>query len=77
MVKEETVLPQPKQSVKIHPIVQKPPPNQNQPIVAPGSTAIGTTPHSQHNSLPPQVSCMCYKLYCYSYEHVRIVLLPL
>lgn len=58
MVKEETVLPQPKQAVKIHPIIQKPPPSQNQPLaVTPGSTAMGTTtPHSHHNSLPPQVS---------------------
>jgi len=56
MVKEETVLPQHK-PVKTHSIVQKPPPSAMQPIaVTPGSTAIGTTPHSQHNSLPPQVS---------------------
>lgn len=56
MVKEETVLPQHKPAVKIHPIVQKPPPSQmQQNAVTPGSTAIGTTPHSQHNSLPPQV----------------------
>lgn len=55
MVKEETVLPQHKPAVKNHSIIQKPP-SQNQPIaVAPGSTAMGTTPHSQHNSLPPQV----------------------
>ncbi|KAL4090494.1 hypothetical protein QTP88_025321 [Uroleucon formosanum] len=55
MVKEETVLPQHKPAVKNHSIIQKPP-SQNQPIaVAPGSTAIGTTPHSQHNSLPPQI----------------------
>jgi len=54
MVKEETVLPQHKPAVKNHSI-QKPP-SQNQPIsVPPGSTAMGTTPHSQHNSLPPQV----------------------
>ncbi|XP_025411553.1 bromodomain-containing protein 3-like isoform X3 [Sipha flava] len=56
MVKEETVLPQHKPAVKNHSIIQKPPPSQNQPIaVAPGSTAMGTTPHSQHNSLPPQI----------------------
>ncbi|XP_016657124.1 bromodomain-containing protein 3 isoform X4 [Acyrthosiphon pisum] len=55
MVKEETVLPQHKPAVKNHSIIQKPP-SQNQPIaVAPGSTAMGTTPHSQHNSLPPQI----------------------
>lgn len=55
MVKEETVLPQHKPAVKNH-TVQKPPPSQVQPVtVAPGSTAMGTTPHSQHNSLPPQV----------------------
>lgn len=54
MVKEETVLPQSKPAVKNH--VQKPAPSQMQPIAAtPGSTAMGTTPHSQHNSLPPQV----------------------
>lgn len=57
MVKEETVLPLPKPAVKNHSIIQKPASSQNQPIVVtPGSTAIGTTPHSQHNSLPPQVS---------------------
>ncbi|CAH1736719.1 bromodomain-containing protein 3-like isoform X2 [Aphis gossypii] len=56
MVKEETVLPQHKPAVKNHSITQKPPPSHNQPIaVAPGSTAMGTTPHSQHNSLPPQI----------------------
>lgn len=60
MVKEETVLPLPKPAVKNHSIVQKPASSQNQPIaVTPGSTAIGTTPHSQHNSLPPQVSLSC------------------
>ncbi|KAL5235631.1 hypothetical protein ACI65C_003041 [Semiaphis heraclei] len=54
MVKEETVLPQHKPAVKNHSI-QKPP-SQNQPMaVPPGSTAMGTTPHSQHNSLPPQI----------------------
>lgn len=57
MVKEETVLPQHKPAVKNHSIIQKPLTSQNQSIaVAPGSTAMGTTPHSQHNSLPPQVS---------------------
>lgn len=58
MVKEETVLPQHKPAVKNHTIIQKPPSSQVQPIavVAPCSTAMGTTPHSQHNSLPPQVS---------------------
>ncbi|VVC42045.1 Hypothetical protein CINCED_3A017924 [Cinara cedri] len=56
MVKEETVLPQHKPAVKNHSIIHKLPPSQTQPIaVAPGSTAIGTTPHSQHNSLPPQI----------------------
>lgn len=57
MVKEETVLPQHKPTVKNHTIIQKPT-SQVQPIavVAPCSTAMGTTPHSQHNSLPPQVS---------------------
>ncbi|XP_050434145.1 bromodomain-containing protein 3-like isoform X2 [Adelges cooleyi] len=56
MVKEETVLPPPKPAVKNHSITQKPPPSQIQPMaVAPGSTAMGTTPHSQHNSLPPQI----------------------
>lgn len=59
MVKEETVLPQSKPAVKTHPIIQKPPPSQTQPLaVTPGSTAMGTTPHSQHNSLPPQVSSL-------------------
>lgn len=57
MVKEETVLPQSKPAIKNHTTVPKPVPSQIQPIAAtPGSTAMGTTPHSQHNSLPPQVS---------------------
>lgn len=67
MVKEETVLSQHKPAVKNHTIVQKPPHTQTQPVaVAPGSTAMGTTSHSQHNSLPPQVSFVsnniCFKL---------------
>ena len=48
MVKEETVLLQHKPAVKNHSIIQKPP-SLVQPIaIAPGSTAMGTTPHSQH-----------------------------
>lgn len=61
MVKEETVLPQHKPTVKNHSIIHKLPPSQNHPIaVTPGSTAIGTTPHSQHNSLPSQVNLIFY-----------------
>lgn len=67
MVKEETVLHQNKPAVKNHAIVHKPPPSHVQPVaVAPGSTAMGTTSHSQHNSLPPQVrSVFCYYYYYY------------
>lgn len=76
MVKEETVLPQHKPAVKTHSIIEKPPPSPMQPIaVTPGSTAIGTTPHSQHNSLPPQVSLIYNPLsllyHCFEYLSSR------
>lgn len=56
MVIEERVWHQKKPAVNNHTTVQKPIPSHVQPLaVATGSTAIGTTSHSQHNSPPPKV----------------------
>ncbi|XP_050524118.1 bromodomain-containing protein 3-like isoform X2 [Daktulosphaira vitifoliae] len=54
-VLEETVVTVQKPATKNHSITPKPHSQISPLAVTPGSTALGTTPHSQHNSLPQQI----------------------